>query len=153
MAASDLGRKLFKITPLKSEPFTTISEFGAVKNFNYTMVLNGSTVQSYGRLLNGGDFKADHHCKPGHGLLVLRIQAKNLLFLHQCAQLILLETNTGAVMPRELTTTPSQALQHRNYTSVASLASEAPYLAPQTIDLRQLLPFVYARKAQAEDHI
>ncbi|OAQ62753.1 C2H2 and C2HC zinc finger [Pochonia chlamydosporia 170] len=131
----------------------------------YVMTLNGMTKQAdYGRLMSWDDhedaFDWMHTRKqflPGEGLAILEAQSRLLEFLVCCCQQILHE-----IPPENLTSDiypieeePSLKSNHdpTGLTSLATLADEAPYRVPATLDLQNIESLLAARASRAEEHV
>ncbi|PHH92870.1 hypothetical protein CDD83_4013 [Cordyceps sp. RAO-2017] len=131
----------------------------------HVMILNGVTVEEeYGRLLNWEDhedaFDWMHTRKqflPGEGLMILEAQSRLLEFLVQCCRQILHDIPAGDLVGDAYPVQPEPQLKAPNdstglLTSLSVLAEEAPYRAPEKLDLDKIESLLAARKALAEDH-
>ena len=128
----------------------------------YTMLLSGQkSISTYGQLLSWKENKSAFDLmrsgagmQPGEGLLVLEVQLKLLRFLLRVAKLILhdlpLCDMSVPIQP------PPPALSSGNgeeWTSIAARSLEAPYRVPDPLDLGRMQSLVYAKRAQAKDHV
>lgn len=99
--------------------------------------------------------------QPGVGMLILETQQRLMRFLVTCSELILhdlpldatslqeaqllpsLATNSAAVQPEDVDLRPT----------LDTVVQGAPYRTPLQFDLARLQHFVYAKWAEAEDHL
>ncbi|RDL41426.1 uncharacterized protein BP5553_01405 [Venustampulla echinocandica] len=128
----------------------------------HTMLLDGETIETYGRLVSWDDdedamMKVMSHFggyQPGEGLLILEAQQRILLFLLECCHGILHDstpsalTSEGPIKPE-----PPLITDSSEWPTLASIAVEAPYRLPAQLDFVRLKALVAAKCTSAEDHI
>lgn len=132
-------------------------------NEHAMMLTNRKTPSTYGELVSWDDdddafemmtsWKAFH---PGHGLVVLEIQARVYRFLVDFCKGILHD-----ILADELTSDkfpiqePVQLAAETvdGFASLAVMAAEAPYRSPADMDLARLESLISAKKDAAGDHI
>jgi hypothetical protein len=117
-----------------------------------------STPATYGRLLTieatlSPTIQRIVHT-PARGLLVLEIQQQIYEFLSSCVHLILHDIHPRQFSVAPHLPTPKMPEADTNeWPSLGALALEAPYMAPQAIDLNRLIVMAGARRQSAEDHL
>ncbi|KAK3946051.1 hypothetical protein QBC46DRAFT_248752 [Diplogelasinospora grovesii] len=133
----------------------------------YSMVFTGREDQdAYGELIREKDEPGSQSwvasgiaVSPGKGLWILEIQARLYRFLVDVAKVILHDIPVAAsvtdplfpILP-EPAPMPADIATCRKST-LATLALEAPYRLPATLDFSQLQSIIEARLAHAEDHV
>ena len=129
----------------------------------YSMLLKGQhSVDTYGSLISWDEdpdafnmMSKGIAMQPGEGLVVLEIQERKLSFLLECAKHILhdlpLDDNN---VPKLMTAAPKILPgEDSEWSSLIKEVLEAPYKVPDQFDLARLQSFVFAKRAEAEDHI
>ncbi|PGH35131.1 hypothetical protein GX50_02053 [[Emmonsia] crescens] len=129
----------------------------------YTMFLEGETVNTYGRMVSWNDddeafdiMYSGIGVQPGEGLLILEIQKGTLEFLLNCCRGILHDMDSVALTDPDIPIQPEPPVIARDPTewpTMASMAAEAPYRVPANIDFERLLAVFAARRSAAVDHI
>ncbi|KAK2760336.1 hypothetical protein FQN54_002404 [Arachnomyces sp. PD_36] len=129
----------------------------------YTMVLDGDTPESYGRLISWSEDKGSFDLMitgrgfhPGEGLMVLEIQQGIWRFLIACCRNLLLDLSEDTWIGDEIPVQPEPPAlvgDHTEWPSVAAVTAEAPYRLPAHIDFERLRAVVSAKRAAAEDHV
>lgn len=155
---------IFANTDFNAAQIGTIN-LAFVSNYlqGYTMLLSGQKdASTYGQLISWDEndeafdwMSSGVGIQPGEGLLVLESQQKLLRFLVQIARLILhelpLDDMNVPVKP------PPPALGSINgdgeWDSLISVLMEAPYRVPGQLDFLRMQSLVYAKCAQAKDHV
>ena len=117
-----------------------------------------STPATYGRLLTIEETLSPTIQRivhtPARGLLVLEIQQQIYGFLSSCVYLILHDIHPREFSVAPHTPTPKMPESDTNdWPSLGALALEAPYMAPQALDLNRLIVVAGARRQSAEDHL
>ena len=90
---------------------------------------------------------------PEHGILVLEAQERVLSFLVRCAKLVLHEYTEetilqGPILPFQIP--PKLDVVH---TSLATIAAEAPYQKPDSLDFTRIATLLTAKRDAAADHL
>ncbi|OJD16961.1 hypothetical protein AJ78_02895 [Emergomyces pasteurianus Ep9510] len=129
----------------------------------YTMFLEGETVNSYGRLVSWNDddeafdiMYSGRGVHPGEGLLILETQQGTLEFLLNCCRGILHDMDSAALVDPNIPIQPEPPAIVREPTewpTMASIAAESPYRVPANIDFERLRAVFAARCSAAADHI
>ncbi|QSZ29250.1 hypothetical protein DSL72_003762 [Monilinia vaccinii-corymbosi] len=127
----------------------------------YSMLLEGEKVETYGRLVSWGEDEgammntmAGLAHLPGPGLWILEIQQRLLHFLVQCCEALLHDIDAGSLIS-EASIKPEPPLLKENseWSTIASVAAEAPYRLPSQLNFNRLKDIVQARRMSAEDYI
>jgi hypothetical protein len=120
----------------------------------YTMLLEGNTVETYGRLMAWGD---DDHLRsgftPGEGLLILKIQQKVLQFLVNWCEKVL--DNKADVLATQFPVCPMLDLPTIpwKWPNLEVLNTYAPLLTPQQTSWGGMKVLIDARYRAAQDHL
>lgn len=128
----------------------------------YTMYLDDSSVENYGRLVSWDDDDEAMQAvmsrlayQPGEGLLILEVQQRILSFLIECCHTILHDIDSKSILNDlySVKPEPPSIVDPADYSSLAALAAEAPYRVPAQIDFYRLRNILFAKRSEAEDHI
>lgn len=98
---------------------------------------------------------------PGIGMFILETQQRLMRFLVTCSELILHDLALDANLLPQVQHLPpvaaAAATAHSDDVdlrpSLDTVVQEAPYRTPQQFDFARLQNFVYAKRAEAEDHL
>ena len=90
---------------------------------------------------------------PEHGILVLEAQERVLSFLVRCAKLILHDFTEetilqGPILPFQIPPKPDSV-----HNSLATIAAEAPYQKPDSLDFSRIAALLTAKRDAAADHL
>lgn len=128
----------------------------------YTMLLEGETVETYGRLVSWDEdedammktFNGLAHL-PGSGLWILEIQQRLLHLLVKCCEALLHDIDADSLISGATIKPEPPLIQTENseWSTIASVAAEAPYRLPSQLDFNRLKSIVEARRMSAEDYI
>lgn len=128
----------------------------------HSMLLDGETVQTYGRLVSW-DEDPDAMMKtfnglgyqPGQGLWILEIQQRVLRFLVDCCYAILHEFSPDLLVSAETKVIPEppSMADSSEYPTLATMAIEAPYRLPARLNFTHLKALTAAKVASAMDHV
>lgn len=137
----------------------------------YTLCLEGSTVEEYGKFL---DWDVDpeqattlmvhrRHFTPGEGLQVLEIQERIYPFLIQCCEIVLHDLKSeGSLLDEKypvLEQAPLSSIQAlpsndgNILPALSTISQEAPYRLPAQLDLDRLKGIFAAKRSAASDHL
>lgn len=130
----------------------------------YTMMFTARrTPETYGELLSWDDepdsfewMTSGKGVHPGYGLHILEAQDRVLNFLVECCKLILHDIQPEAMTSEQFPVQPQPPSVSENetgFSSLAVVASEAPYRAPANLDLKRLESLVASKLSAAEDHV
>ncbi|PGH00959.1 hypothetical protein GX51_05508 [Blastomyces parvus] len=129
----------------------------------YTMILNGETVDTYGRMVSWDEddeafdlMYSGIGVQPGEGLLILEIQKKIMEFLVNCCRAIFQDMDPAALTDPNIPIQPEPPAIVRDATewpTMASIAAESPYRVPASIDFERLRAVIAARRSAAADHV
>ncbi|TVY82358.1 hypothetical protein LSUE1_G003449 [Lachnellula suecica] len=128
----------------------------------HTMLLDGEAVDTYGRLVSWEEDEDSMDkmfnglaYQPGDGLLILEIQQRILIFLVECCQAILHEFTPDNLLSADVQVKPEppSISDSSEYSTLASMAAEAPYRLPALLDFKRLKTLTAAKLIGAEDHI
>ncbi len=127
----------------------------------HTMLLEGESVESYGRLVSWDDDEdAMMNCmsgiahQPGTGLMVLEIQEKIFQFLIECCHAILHDLDRDSLISEAVIKSEPPPLRDTSeYPTLAMMAAEAPYRLPAQVNFGHLKALITAKRTSAEDHI
>jgi hypothetical protein len=130
----------------------------------HTMLLDGETVESYGKLLAwaNNDKAFDLMISgvgfiPGQGLAILEVQREILRFLVECCKGILHHLVATSLTDEQIPVKPAPPAivfgSSTDFPSLAHLAAEAPYRVPAQINFERLKAVIAAKRSDAEDHI
>ncbi|KAI9868436.1 MAG: hypothetical protein M1813_005880 [Trichoglossum hirsutum] len=130
----------------------------------YTMMFTGrNTPGTYGELISWDDNKnaafwltSQRGMHPGHGLQILEIQQRIYSFLVECCASILHDIPRESLADREMPIQHEPPAVPSNETGIitlASVAAEAPYRLPASLDFNRLQAIVAAKRSAAECHI
>ncbi|KAI9647667.1 hypothetical protein NHQ30_004052 [Ciborinia camelliae] len=147
LKATNLGQIINAITPRFLE--------------DYIFLLEGENAEQYGRLvalINDPDLAKKTQAGVGYipslGLLVLEIQEKVLRFLVKLAEVMLQDVDLGPkFIQLPILPEPPLIEDSTEWTSLASIAAEAPYRLPSSVNFKRLQAIVAAKRSSAEDHI
>lgn len=132
----------------------------AFVNF-HAMLMDGETVETYGRIVSWEEDKSAMENTviglahlPGMGLRILEIQQRLFHFLLKCCEALLHDIDADLVISgASIKPEPPPLKDDSEWSSIASVAAEAPYRLPSQIDFNRLKVIVEARRMNAEDHI
>lgn len=127
----------------------------------HTMLLEGEKVDTYGRLVSWDEDEdsmmltmAGLAHQPGSGLWILEIQEKLLSLLVKCSEALLHDISAESLISEgSIKPEPPLPLDNLDWSTIASVAAEAPYRLPSKIDFNRLKVIVEARRMGAEDYI
>ncbi|KAL0256081.1 hypothetical protein SLS55_008473 [Diplodia seriata] len=130
----------------------------------YTIMFTARrSPDTYGELLSWDDhpeafewLTSGKGIHPGYGLHILEIQERVLKFLVDCCKLILHDIQPEAMISDEFSIQPEPPSLSENetgFSSLAVVASEAPYRPPASLDLKRLESLVASKLSAAEDHV
>jgi hypothetical protein len=147
------------------------THFGNVTGTLRTPFLNGYTMmfterntsETYGELISWDGNKdaliwltSQRSMHTGHGLQILEIQQHVYSFLVECCALILHDIPRESLADRETPVQhepPAVPLNETGIVTLASMAAEAPYRLPASLDSTRLQAIVAAKRSEAECHI
>jgi len=128
---------------------------------NFTMFLDGEDIETYGRMVAWDDddsafdlMMSQRAFQPGEALLILEIQEKVLHFLVQWSQLVLHDIAAADLVdayPVKPALDPPKSTEE--WSSIATLAKEAPYRLPAQLDINRLKAIFAAKLAASVDHV
>ncbi|KAE9988063.1 hypothetical protein EG328_000533 [Venturia inaequalis] len=137
----------------------------------YTLCLEGSTVEEYGKFLDW-DVEPEQattlmvhrrHFTPGEGLQVLEIQERIYPFLIQCCEIVLHDLKSeGSLLDEKypvLEQAPLSSIQAlpsndgNILPALSTISQEAPYRLPAQLDLDRLKGIFAAKRSAASDHL
>ncbi len=129
----------------------------------HTMFSDGETAVTYGRLDAWADndeafnmMVSGYGFHPGQGLIVLEIQQRLYGFLVECCQILLHDLNPSSLTDDQVPIKPEPPIisgDPAEWSTLASIASEAPYRVPAHLDFGRLKAVIAAKRSAAEDHI
>lgn len=129
----------------------------------YTMVLDGTTVDSYGKLISWDEDKDSFELMitgrgfhPGEGLMILEIQQGVWGFLVDCCRALLHDLVSDNWISDEIPIQPEPPAlvgDPTEWSTLAAITAEAPYRVPAHIDFERLKAVVSAKREAAEDHV
>ncbi|KZF25151.1 hypothetical protein L228DRAFT_62829 [Xylona heveae TC161] len=129
----------------------------------YTMLLNGQTVETYGKLISWNDgsdgfemMMSGRGFHPGEGLVVLEIQQEIFRFLVRICQILLQDMDPNSLTDKEIPVQPeppSLVGDPTEWPTLTSIRGEAPYRVPYELDLGRLEALIYSQRSRIEDHI
>lgn len=129
---------------------------------DYTMVLDGTTVDSYGRLISWAEdpdgfelMITGRGFHPGEGLMILEIQQGVWAFLVECCRALLHDIASDNLISDEIPVQPEPPAlvgDPTEWSTLAANTAEAPYRVPAHMDFERLKAVVSAKRAAAEDH-
>ncbi|KAF7898880.1 uncharacterized protein EAF01_008093 [Botrytis porri] len=126
---------------------------------DHTLLLEGESVETYGRLVRWTDetmkekILAGFQHLPHEGLLILEIQYNIYLFLVNWCQALLQDIEVATIWRLPIEPEPPLLVKTSDNTTMASIAMETPYLLPSKLDFNRLRAVVIARRLSAEDYI
>jgi hypothetical protein len=86
--------------------------------------------------------------------MILEIQQKLLHFLVDCCRALLHDVeSSGLIEGRMLVLEPGPLIDNAKWSSIASIASEAPYRVPTQVNFKRLTAIKSASFSDAKDHI
>ncbi|KAB8299139.1 hypothetical protein EYC80_001247 [Monilinia laxa] len=127
----------------------------------HTMLLEGETAETYGRLVS---WEEDEDVpmntitglahRPRMGLKILEIQQRLLHFLVKCCEALLHDIYADLLISEaSIKPEPPPLKDNSEWSTIASVAAEAPYRLPSQLDFNRLKDIVEARRMNAEDYI
>ncbi|MCJ1453083.1 hypothetical protein MMC28_003428 [Mycoblastus sanguinarius] len=119
------------------------------------------TAETYGHLRHFQDDDAafDHltyhyGMEPGEGLLVLEIQQRIMRFLLLCVELVLHDLQLNDLSETIAMELPSDGIiTTYERPPLETAIFESPYRVPDQFDFVRLQSYVYAKRAEAKDHL
>lgn len=143
--------------------YTTKALVAPFLNEHTIMFTARRTPETYGELLSWDDEPAAFEwmtsgkgMHPGYGLHILEIQERIWSFCVACCKSILHDMSPDAMISDDFPTQPAPPSVSENetgFSSLAVVASEAPYRAPADLDLARLESLLASRVSAAEDHL
>jgi len=97
--------------------------------------------------------RSQEHQQPIHGFLVLEAQERILSFLVKCAKLILHDLTEVALLESPIQPFTKLSKPDSGYASLATVAAEAPYQRPDSLDFSRIASLLAAKHDHMADHI
>ncbi|TGO37999.1 hypothetical protein BHYA_0084g00300 [Botrytis hyacinthi] len=126
---------------------------------DHTLLLEGESVETYGRLVRWTDKKmkerilAGFQYLPHEDLLILEIQYNLYLFLVNWCQALLQDIEIATIWMLPIEPEPPLLVKTSDNTTIALMAMEKPYRLPSRLDFNRLQAVVTTKRLSAEDYI
>ncbi|KAF7960181.1 hypothetical protein EAE96_001779 [Botrytis aclada] len=126
---------------------------------DHSLLLEGESVETYGRLVKWTDEKmkertlAGFQYLPHEGLLIHEIQYNLYLFLVNWCEALLQDIEIATIWRHPIEPEPPLLVRTSDDTTIASIAMETPYRLPSKLDFDRLRAVVTAKRLSAEDYI
>lgn len=99
-----------------------------------------------------GAWESGKGLQAGEGLLLMKAQERVLSFLVKVAKCILHDMSENSLLRGPVTAGPASNLD-ADFASLESMAAEAPYRPPATLDFGRITHIIAGRRDEAADHL
>lgn len=129
---------------------------------DHVMMFTGRTdIERYGELIHWKDHPEAQHwyatrkaTLAGSGLQILEAQERIMSFLVRFAMRVLHDFEGDALLSSPLQPTPTTAtVSDMDFTSLATMAAEAPYRLPEKLVFNRIAAILAAKRDEAADHL